>query len=90
MDALQMQYCNEYQNNEELSRPIGSDILYPCSNALLHQNEGGIRKSIPDAQEISRARGSREISRAEGMDLPVTPEFWLTAAILFIINPSLA
>ena len=34
--------------------------------SVLHQNEGGIGKSIPDAQEISRGRSPREISRVEG------------------------
>ena len=40
-----------------------------------------------DAQEISQ--GLREISRAEGVDLPIVPEFWSSTAILFITNPSL-
>ena len=44
---------------------------------VLHQNEGGIGRSIPDGQKISRdPRGSREIWRAEGMDFPIPPEFW--------------
>ena len=33
---------------------------------MLHQNSGGIGKSIPNAQEISRGRSPREISRVEG------------------------
>ena len=52
-----------------------------CIVSVLHQDEGGIGKSIPDARKISRdprpeSRGSREIWRAEGMDLPIPPEFW--------------
>ena len=46
---------------------------------MLHQDEGGIGKSIPDAQEgeaRGKSRGSREIWRAEGMDFPIPPEFW--------------
>ena len=39
--------------------------------SVLHQNEGGIRKSIPNCE----ARGSREISGAEGIDFPISPEF---------------
>ena len=34
--------------------------------SVLHQNEGGIGKSIPDAREISRGRSLKEISRVEG------------------------
>ena len=45
--------------------------------SVLHQNEGGIGKSIPNARKI---RGSREIWRAEGMDLPFSPEFRQTPA----------
>ena len=41
--------------------------------SVLHQNEGGIGKSIPDAQEISR--DPREISTAEGMDFSIPPEY---------------
>ena len=52
--------------------------------SVLHQNEGGIGKSIPDAQEISR--GSREISRAEGMDFPIPPEFWWSMEFLFMFD----
>merc|ERR1719222_411944 len=44
--------------------------------SVLHQDEGGIGKSIPDAREISRGRSPREIWRAEGMDFPIPPEFW--------------
>ena len=56
--------------------------------SVLHQEEGGIGKSIPDAQDFPRperfpegeargkSRGSREIWRAEGMDFPIPPEFW--------------
>ena len=44
------------------------------SGSVLHQNEGGIGKSIPDAQEISLR--SQEISWASGMDFPIRPEFW--------------
>ena len=49
--------------------------------SVLHQNEGGIGKSIPDAQEISRGRSPREISRVKGnlegggVDFPIPPEF---------------
>ena len=68
-------------------------ILYRClcivyTVSVLHQEEGGIGKSIPDAQDFPRperfpegeargkSRGSREIWRAEGMDFPIPPEFW--------------
>ena len=55
-----------------------------CNGSVLHQDEGGIGKSIPDAQEISRDPKDfpREISRAEGMDFPITPEFWWSTDIL--------
>ena len=52
------------------------------SVSVLHQNERGIRKSLPDAQEISRD------PRAEGMDFPIPPEFWCSTDILLIINSS--
>ena len=67
---------------------------------MLHQDEGWIGKSIPDAQDFPRperfpegeargkSRGSREISRAEGMDFPIPPEFWWSTDILLIINSS--
>ena len=56
--------------------------------SVLHQEEGGIGKSIPDAQDFPRperfpegeargkSQGLREIWRAEGMDFPIPPEFW--------------
>ena len=61
---------------------------------MLHQEEGGIGKSIPDAQDFPRperfpegeargkSRGSREISRAAGMDFPLPPESWWSTDIL--------
>ena len=33
---------------------------------MLHQDEGGIGKSIPETREISRGRSPREILRVEG------------------------
>ena len=50
-----------------------------CIVSVLHRNEGGIGKSTPDAQEISR--DPRDVPRAkprrvEGVDLPMIPEFW--------------
>ena len=50
--------------------------------SVLHQDEGGIGKSIPDGRKISRGRSSREILRAEGMDFPIPPEFWWSTDIL--------
>ena len=63
--------------------------------SVLHQDKGGIGKSIPDAQEISqdpkdipRAKpegnleGRGKFSRAEGMDFPIPPEFWWGTDIL--------
>ena len=55
--------------------------------SLLHQDEGGIGKSIPDAQKISRGRCPREISRVEGNlegrgDFFIPPEFWWSTDIL--------
>ena len=38
--------------------------------SVLHQNEGGIGKNIPDAGEIYRGQSLREITRAERMDFP--------------------
>ena len=67
---------------------------------MLHQDEGWIGKSIPDAQDFPRperfpegeargkSRGSREILRAEGMDFPIPSEFWWSTDILLIINSS--
>ena len=78
---------------------IPVDELMMRRMSVLHQNEGGIGKSIPYAREISRdlrdfpraqgkSRGSREISRAKGMDFPIPTEFWWSTDILLIINPS--
>ena len=50
--------------------------------SVLHQDEGGFGKSTPNAVEISRGLSSREISRAEGMDFPIPPEFWWSTDIL--------
>ena len=52
--------------------------------SMLHQNEGGIGKSIRDAPEISWDPRDfpREILRAEGMDFPIPPEFWWSTDIL--------
>ena len=58
--------------------------------SVLYQNEGGVGKSIPDAQEISQ--DLRDVPRAQpepnlaGVDFPITPEFWWSTAILFIIR----
>ena len=48
--------------------------------SVLHQDKVGMKKSIHDAKEISyvpkdlgKSWGSREISRAEGMDFPIPP-----------------
>ena len=61
MDALQMQYCNEYQNNEELSRPSGSDILYPCSikTREVLGNPSPMPKSFPELEGRGKSRGQR-------------------------------
>ena len=61
------------------------EIWYIVS--VLHQDEGGIGKSIPDArsprpERFPNFRGSREIWRAEGMDFPIPPEFWWSTDIL--------
>ena len=45
--------------------------------SVLHQKEGGIGKSIPKAQEISRA---------DRVNFPITPEYWWSTTILFIIR----
>ena len=37
-------------------------------------------------RERGTSQGSREISTAEGVDFPITPSFWWSAAILFIIR----
>ena len=44
------------------------------------KNEGGIGKYIPDAKEITLDPRdiARDISRVEGVDLPIAPEFWWT------------
>ena len=47
---------------------------------MLHQNEGGIGKSIPDARKISWDR--RDFLRTEGMDFPKLPEFWWSTDLL--------
>ena len=55
--------------------------------SVLQQNEGGTGKSIPDAWEISwDLRGLKIISRADGMDFPIPPEFWWSTDILLILN----
>ena len=43
---------------------------------------------FPEGEARGKSRGSREISRAEGMDFPIPPEFWWSTDILLIINPS--
>ena len=45
------------------------------SVSVLHLNEGGIGKSIPDAKDMPRLDGSKETSMAEGVDLPNFPSF---------------
>ena len=44
--------------------------MHPCQQdrigSVPHQDEGGIGKSIPDAQEISQDPSPREILRVEG------------------------
>ena len=84
---------------------IFSKFILPLSSnfgivSVLHQDEGGIGKSIPDVQEISRdpndfprakpegnLEGRGKFWGAEGMDFPVPPEFWWSTDILLIINP---
>jgi len=61
-----------HAQREGFPDPLPAEHRYNVS--VLHQDEGGIEKSIPDARKISR--GSREIRRAEGMDFPIPPEFW--------------
>ena len=54
--------------------------------SVLYQNEGGVGKSIPDAQEISR--DLRDVPKAQpeanlagrGVDFPITPGFWWSTA----------
>ena len=43
---------------------------------------------FPEGEARGKSRGSREISRAEGMDFPIPPEFWWSTDILLIINSS--
>ena len=43
---------------------------------------------FPEGEARGKSRGSRKISRAEGMDFPIPPEFWWSTDILLIINPS--
>ena len=60
-------------------------LLELWNSSVLHQNEGSIGKSFPDTWWKSRV--SREISRAEGMDFLIPPEFsWST----FILSSSRA
>ena len=42
----------------------------------------------PEGEAQGKSRGLREISRAEGMDFTIPPEFWWSTDILLIINPS--
>ena len=46
--------------------------------SLIHQNEGGIGKIPPNAQQISWDQSDfrREISRAEGIGFSIPPKFW--------------
>ena len=45
-------------------------------------------KIFPKGKARGKSRGSREISRAEGMDFLIPPEFCCSTDILLIINPS--
>ena len=44
--------------------------------SVVHQDEGGIGKSVPETQEISQGQSPREIARAERMDFPIPPKLW--------------
>ena len=72
---------------------IKIDILYPCSikTREVLGNPPPMPKRFFEAREMSQGQSQRDISRAEGVDLPIIPEFWWSTAIpiLFIINPSL-
>ena len=43
-------------------------------------------KRFPETLKISRGWSPREISRAEGMDFPIPPEFWWITDILLIVS----
>ena len=47
-------------------------------------NPSPMPKRFPEA--LGTSQGLREISMAEGVDYPITPEFWWSTAILFIIR----
>ena len=63
--------------------------LYLCSHKMreVSGNPSLMPKKFPETRGTSR--GSREISRAEGVDFPIPPEFKWSTEILFFINPSL-
>ena len=57
--------------------------ILPCSHGLMmrrmsvvHQNLGGIGKSIPSSFTLRKSPGSREISWVSGTDFPIPPLFW--------------
>ena len=69
-------------NTVNPSLSTGMDFLiHPMRRmSVLHQNSGGIGKSIPSVLQTSlnpwESLRSREISWASGMDFPIPPSFW--------------
>ena len=84
------QFCNESASIWKLSQiQICSRVVVPKSSLFscifLPQDLVFV---FMDCIRAPSKRG-REVSRAEGVDLPIAPEFWRSMTILFIINPSL-
>ena len=71
--------------------------LYPCSTKTRESlgNSSRRPRDFPRPERFpegnlegrGKSRGSREISRAGGMDFPIPPKFWWSTDILLIINP---
>ena len=66
--------------------PFFTDKIFSKKGVMDLGNPSPTTKRFPEAQVTSP--GSREISRAEGMDFPIPPEFWWSTDILLIINSS--
>ena len=71
-----------------ISWSIPVDGLMMRRMSILHQNSGGIGKSIWSALDPRDFLRAREISWQSGIDFPIPPEFWWSMDILLIINPS--
>ena len=76
----QVQYLFPFPSTTmaEISNQLSSRTLGPCSTKTREGlgNPSPTPKRFPETRNISREQSPREISRAEGVDFPITPEFF--------------